>query len=137
MKNRQVRQYLLVNGGLLGSVGLFWAYAVFAAKFGSFCLFKLFFRGYCVFCGGTRALSALLRLDFETVFRYNPYIGLLAVLGGGYDLYCLFRLIKKSPAPFALPGKTGRWILWAGVGFFILRNLLLWFWGIDPIGDFR
>jgi len=136
MRKQQIRQYLWVNGGLLLSAGGFWLYARFAAEYGSFCIFKLLFGGYCVFCGGTRALSALLKPDFAAVFRYNPYVGALALLGGGYDLLCLIRLIKKDPDPFRLPRRTGWWIFGAGVAFFIVRNLLLWVFHIDPIGDF-
>jgi len=126
----------LINGVLLFLTGIFILYADFARKFGSICLFKIFFHGYCPFCGGTRALSALLKLDFASLLTCNAFVGLLAIAGGIYDLLCLYRLLRHDERPFALPRYTGRIILILGLIFFLGRNLLLWVWGIDPIGDF-
>ena len=40
----------------------------------SACLMKVFLRLYCPFCGGTRAMGAILRLQLAEAWQYNPLV---------------------------------------------------------------
>lgn len=51
------------------------------------CLFHRVTGLNCPGCGGTRALSAMLRLDFATAFWYNPLITCLLAVGGVWSLW--------------------------------------------------
>lgn len=86
---------------------------------------------YCPGCGGSRALYALLRLDFLASLAANPALLLgLAVLG--YYAVAFFRHGRRR-------GRVSVWpaILFAAflVAYFLLRNILLVFAGFDPLGD--
>lgn len=95
------------------------------------CVFARRAHLYCPGCGGSRALYALLRLDLLSSLAANP-----ALIGGiltlGYYEIAFFRTARGH-------GRVRSWpaIAYAAliVCFFVLRNLLLVFCGIDPLGD--
>ena len=99
------------------------------------CILHDWFRIYCPLCGGTRAISALLRFNIPSALRANAFVTLLCFV-------CLFRYICAWVA--LLRGKTVlyRFHTWAWIAgavllllFGILRNVLLIRYGIDPLGD--
>lgn len=98
------------------------------------CLMHRFFI-YCPLCGGTRAVAALIRLDFEAAWNYNAFVVLLVAVALCLDVWAWVRYFQKKEPLIILP----KWI-WiafcsALVIYFILRNVLMIFFGIDPTGD--
>ncbi len=92
---------------------------------------------YCPGCGGTRALKALLQGKFLTSLRANPLVlwgSLLALL---QYLRAIRALILRDP--YACPIRSWSWIsiIAIALALFILRNILLIFFGIDYLGDNR
>ncbi len=90
---------------------------------------------YCPLCGGTRALKALLRLDFASAIAYNPFVLLLVVLFITLDVLAFLRLLRGEQRLFVFP--RSMWltfcvlfVLWG-----ILRNVLMIICGIDTTGD--
>ena len=89
------------------------------------CLFHRVTGLNCPGCGGTRAISAMLRLDFAAAFWYNPLICCLAgVVGGWFLWFCKNAFFGVYHPPF-----RSRWYLRFCVGaalvtlaFFFLRN---------------
>lgn len=95
------------------------------------CRFARNLHFYCPGCGGSRALYALLRLDLLSSLAANPaLLALLAVIL--YYGIALFRFGRGR-------GRVSVWpaILFAAflVVHFLLRNILLVFAGVDPLGD--
>ena len=134
---RNLLYFLYINLALLAAALLFWGYvALCEALTGQlFCVYKILTKSYCPFCGGTRAVYALLQFDLPNALRYNALAVISAVMGLAYEIKTLSSILRRRPRPFALP----RWVLPAyGIlvmVFFLGRNLLLWS-GIDIIGDF-
>lgn len=90
---------------------------------------------YCPMCGGTRAVEALLHLEFAKAFSYNPLamVGLLVALV--LDGIFLVRILKKKEPIFVI--KEWMWITFAAVLLLygVLRNYLMIRYGYDPLGD--
>lgn len=101
------------------------------------CVFKMVTGLYCPACGGTRAALAFLELDFITSLKCNPiflYLVLTAVWCGiGFAV----RKTGKGTGEFF---KFRMWMLYAGLvllfGFGILRDIGLYFYHYDYLGDF-
>lgn len=90
---------------------------------------------YCPLCGGTRAIKALLQLDFAAAIAYNPFVFLLLALFVALDVVAFLRLRRGEERPFAFP--RALWlsfcvslVLWG-----ILRNILMIAFGVDTTGD--
>ena len=88
------------------------------------CLFHRFTGLLCPGCGMSRAMGALLRLDFPAAFSYN----LLWPLYGGYVLF----VYLSAVIPYVRHGKANlsprpQWVHWAVLGvvlvYGVLRNL--------------
>lgn len=90
---------------------------------------------YCPLCGGTRAVSAMIRLDFLEALRYNAAVVILFFLFLIGDLVLLIRLLRKKEKWWSIP--LWCWIGAAALllGYTVLRNLLMVVWRIDPTGD--
>lgn len=92
---------------------------------------------YCPTCGMTRAAHALLAFDLGRAALANPCLFLLLFTVLWYFGFGLFALFKKEPAFFS---RAGRWPIWLALSslifWFLLRNILLLFFHIDPLGDF-
>ncbi|MBO5931994.1 MAG: DUF2752 domain-containing protein [Clostridia bacterium] len=98
------------------------------------CLMHRFFI-YCPLCGGTRMVAALIRFDFAAAWNYNAFAVVLIAVALGLDVWAWVRYFQKKEPLIILP----KWI-WiafcsALVIYFILRNVLMIFFGIDPTGD--
>jgi hypothetical protein len=129
------RNWLLYNGALLllaAGVALY-LFLLRGAELPFRCLFAAKAHLYCPGCGCTRALEALLSLNVAASLSANP-MALCLLLTLLYYEVMLTRLLKRdcrarvSQLPAVL-------FAYALLGFFLLRNLLLICWHIDPLGD--
>ena len=132
------RVYLWVHvGALMGALSFyFFASSDFAQHNPIFgCAFHGLLRLYCPFCGGTRALASLLRLDFPEALRYNAFVCLFVIGMIVWDGILLVRMLRKQEKWWVVP----RWYLIFSIvffcSFFVLRNLLMILWKYDPLGD--
>ncbi len=98
------------------------------------CLMHRFFI-YCPLCGGTRAVAALLRLDLFSALKYNAFVVLMCVVILALDVWAWVRYFQKKEPLIILPQWS--WFAFCAILliYFILRNALMIFWGIDPTGD--
>lgn len=100
------------------------------------CVFKDKFGFYCPGCGGSRSLSAFLHFDLPASFIYYPAIPVSALVILSYDARLLLTVIKNNTKytdgyrfyPFILIPITI-------ILTFIIRNVLLFGFGIDILGD--
>ena len=90
---------------------------------------------YCPVCGGTRAVEAMLRLDFLGAFYANAYVTLSVPVVFSLDVIAWVRYFRKKTPLLRIP--AWGWIAFAAslVGYGILRNYLMIAHGIDPTGD--
>lgn len=130
--------YLLIHAGLLVLVLLFPLYrrvlALLPSAFGGCLVHDLFFL-YCPLCGGTRAVSAILRLDFAAAFAHNALVVILILLILVLDLWVLIRLLRGNTARLRLPKRSWIVLLVILLAYAVLRNYLMIAHGIDPVGD--
>lgn len=137
MKNGR-RRFLLLHVGIVSIGLLFPLYRWLLSRLPSTlvgCLMHDVFFLYCPLCGGTRAIAALLRLDFFAALRYNAFVTAVCLAALAVDVaawICFFRRRFFRPQ---LP----RWVPIMGIlaffGYWILRNWLMIAYGIDPTGD--
>ena len=92
---------------------------------------------YCPGCGGSRSLDAFMRLDFLRSFYYYPAIPIAAVIVLIYDVRLALSLIKKN-TKYTDGLRFYSFILIPIVMIltFVLRNVLLFCFKIDTLGDF-
>lgn len=98
------------------------------------CIMHRFFI-YCPMCGGTRAVAALVRFDFLAAWNYNAFVVLLAFVVFALDVWAWVRYAQKKEPLIVLPKWSWIVLAVALLTFFILRNVLMIFFGIDPTGD--
>ena len=98
------------------------------------CLMHRFFI-YCPLCGGTRAIAALTRFQFLEAWNYNALVVLLSVVVLGLDVWAWVRYFQKKEPLIILPQWSWITACVVLVAYFILRNVLMIFFGIDPTGD--
>ncbi len=138
-KLQQLRhpQFLMLHAvALIGAI-IFPLYMKVTSWIGNIlggCIMHRFFI-YCPMCGGTRAVAALVRFDFLAAWNYNAFVVLLAFVVLALDVWAWVRYAQKKEPLIVLP----KWIWIAFVvallTFFVLRNVLMIFFGIDPTGD--
>ena len=98
------------------------------------CLMHRFFI-YCPLCGGTRAIAALTRFQFLEAWNYNALVVLLSVVVLGLDVWAWIRYLQKKEPLIILPRWSWITACVLLITYFILRNVLMIFFGIDPTGD--
>ena len=98
------------------------------------CLMHRFFI-YCPLCGGTRAVAALIRFDFAAAWNYNAFVVILVAVALGLDVWAWVRYFQKKEPLIILPKWSWFVFCSALVIYFILRNVLMIFFGIDLTGD--
>lgn len=90
---------------------------------------------YCPTCGMTRAARALLRLDLAAALSCHPLLPLFLAAVLYYEVAWLLSVIRGRTVL-----RRPRLVFWitvaAFLGYFVLRNVLLLGFGIDPLGDF-
>ena len=106
---------------------------VLSGVFGGCIMHRLFI--YCPLCGGTRALSEIARFDFAAAWNHNALVVVLFAVLLGLDVWAWIRYFQKKEPLVILPKWS--WIAFgAAFGiYFILRNCLMIFFGVDPTGD--
>ena len=98
------------------------------------CVLHDIFRLYCPFCGGTRAVSALLTGNIVGALRANAAVVVTLPFLLHLDIRALVRIVRNKPVtPLSRPAIIALITVFAA--FFVLRNVLLRF-GINPTGDF-
>ncbi len=131
-------RYLRIHAALLTALLLFPLYRLLADRLtdaitGCFLHDRLFL--YCSFCGGTRALSALLRFDLPRALALNPLVVFLVLAAIGLDIFALVRLLKGKARLLPIPWWWIIILLGVIFGYGILRNYLMIAHGYDPTGD--
>ena len=134
---KQLLRFALIHGAFLGFLGVILGARYVSRVLGislPVCLLHDVFGLYCPFCGGTRAVGALLAGNLMGALRANAAVVLSLPLLIWADARALVRILgKKSVSPLLPFHPLIPIVLFAA--FFILRNVLLLF-GIDPTGDF-
>lgn len=97
------------------------------------CLFAATSHLYCPGCGCTRALEALFRLDLPASLAANPMV--LWLLGTLIYYEVVFFLSAFGRRPVRVSSRPAVVFAFALLGYTALRDLLLVFCGIDPLGD--
>lgn len=102
------------------------------------CLVQSMLGIYCPGCGGTRAVTALLRGDFLTSFICHPLVLYTAVIGGWFLFSQTIERISKHHLKIGMKYKDG--YVWAALVIiiinFIVKNLLLLVWHVDLLKNF-
>ena len=136
---RAAKRYLWIHVGLLLAAALFplyqWLTSRLSFPFLKGCFLHDFLHVYCSFCGGTRSVGALLRLDFALAFQYNALIPILLILMIALDIVALVRLLRGERKLLPLPNQSWIFGIVVLVGYAILRNYLMIAHGYDPVGD--
>ena len=138
MNPRMGKKMILLHAYLFGGILLFPLYDFLTKQFkGIFsgCLLHDLFEIYCPLCGGTRAVGAMLRLDFEAALCYNALVVLFMMVAIVFYGMAWIRFLRKKDTLFVVP----KWIFGVGITllvlFGIMRNVLMIGYGIDPLGD--
>ena len=138
IEKKSAKLYLLIHAVLVGMLLLFPLYRIFTELLPAR-LVRCFLHDrmmlYCPFCGGTRAIGHLLRLDVFAAWNANPLVVLLSAFLLMLDLVALIRLLRGKRALFVLPKWSWIALLAVTVFYGILRNYLMIAHGYDPLGD--
>ena len=124
---------VFLTGALVYPLYCYWVFH-FNTPF-SHCFLKEWFGIYCPLCGGTRALYELLHLRFLSALRYNTYVVLFAVLVILWDIVTFIGFLRGRKTFFRIPKWVYVFLTVLLFLFFALRTVLLFAYGIDPIGD--
>ncbi len=138
--NAKALKRLIILHGAMAALALLMLAYKWASEVSAKALFRLpycltheLFHLYCPLCGGTRAVMALLRLDIVSALRYNPLVAAFSLGLVIYDTVSLVRIFKGKD----LPNIKFNWlaVVLAVGGYFVLRNILLVVFGVDPLGE--
>ena len=133
----QIAILLCVNISLAALIIYYPFYTRAAAEDKSigFCFFKNFLNVYCITCGGTRAFGYMLSFDIISAIKYNA----LVFLGFAYilflDVYAISAYVKKKESLIYFKPIFILYAIVLTAAFVILRNVFVYAFGIDPIGD--
>ena len=133
-----VKRFVFLNLCLVGSAFSFVLIALALRKINSsitYCLFYDLFHLYCPLCGGTRAVFSILRLDIASACMQNAFLLYLIAATVYYDVSVAIKLLSGKRDAF----RVQKWMLVTTCAFclvfFIVRNLMMIAFGIDPLGD--
>ncbi len=138
-RKKRLLWYLVIHLSVLlyGGLILLWLSISRRIGFAYFCLSHDFLGIYCPFCGGTRALSSLLRLDFASAVRFHAALVLALPLLVLLDVRALCLTVRNRHDRVLFPIWARVALVSAFVVYFILRNVLMLAFGIDWTGDFQ
>ena len=132
---RIVKRFLLPNV-ILGAFFLLFLYLDTLELFDGLIVCPLHHLGlYCPTCGMTRAVHALFALDLEQSFRYHPLLPIFILMVLYYEVAHL-RSVIVGHSVLRHPRRMLYFTIAVFLLFCILRNVLLFGFGIDPTGDF-
>lgn len=99
------------------------------------CSFKTRLHIYCPGCGGTRALKALLQFHPIKSLYYNPIVILLIII---IVILVILKIQEKkyNKSVYKTRKRVLNSFLVIWFIYFISRNILLIYFGIDFLGDF-
>ncbi len=102
------------------------------------CMVQSVLGVYCPGCGGTRAVSALLRGDFLGSFICHPLVLYTAAVGGWFLMSQTIERATRHRIKIGMRYRDGYvWAaLWIVVVNFVVKNLLLIVWGVDLLEGF-
>ncbi len=126
--------HLILAAGII----LFPYYRIGAIAVFSFfphCVLHDVFHIYCPLCGGTRALDETIHFRLGEAFRFHPLIPLFAGIALVYYVFAWIRLFRGKTLLAPIPKALSVTALALLIGYWILRNVLLIGFGIDPAGD--
>ena len=135
---RSVKIYLWIHVAALVSLALFPIYRAVAGNlsryFGGCMIHDRLFL-YCPLCGGTRAIEALLHLDFVSAWHCNAFVVLVAVAVLCLEVVAVVRLFRHCDRLLPIPQWS--WIVFvvAMILYAVLRNYLMIAHSYDPLGD--
>ena len=138
MNRKAAKRFLILHVLAVTAAVLFPVYVKIATVVSGFwpgCLLHDLLFIYCPLCGGTRAVSALMGLNFALAWQSNAFVVLVAGVGSIFYVIAWVRLLRGKEKLWILPG----W-LWISLAvlmivFGVLRNVLMIGWGVDPLGD--
>ena len=137
-KRKDLKRLLLLNLGALAFAIAFSLVAILMRRVTFpyvYCLTYSLARLYCPFCGGTRALFELMTLDFLSVLKYNAFLLYLIAAFVFFDIRAAILILKGRKGAFTVPKWLKILTVCIGVAYFVVRNLMLIAFDIDPIGD--
>ena len=137
-RKRSVFWFVALHIAAIAGVLLFPYYRVGASVVFSVipsCILHDWFHLYCPLCGGTRAVDELLHFHLLESLRFHPLVLVFAVLIGIWYILAWIRLIRGKSLIIEIPKPLSISLTVALVAFWILRNLLLIVFQIDPVGD--
>ncbi|HNW05240.1 MAG TPA: DUF2752 domain-containing protein [Oscillospiraceae bacterium] len=126
--NIRVRRVFAAAACLLAGAGLFWVWrSGDGAGIGFPCAVRELTGLYCSGCGASRALRAILHLQFYKALRYNAVFTLLFPFFAAYFLALARSFVKYGEDRVSQRVPTGPlWLILAAVlAFGVLRNLPL------------
>ncbi len=139
-QRKYLRVALWCHGICVGITPVFLLLSYLTRSWGVFrlgeCLYRQVLHIYCPGCGGTRALSSLVRFDFWEAFTYCPALFLFVLVVIWMDTWIVLSILRKQERllRFASPH-----IFWGviGVAFVIsiIRTVLAYSVGYDPLGN--
>ncbi len=135
---KSAKIYLSLHAALILALFLFPVYQKLAKMLSNFlsgCFLhdRLFL--YCPLCGGTRALSAFLHLDFRLAWQYNALVTVMLCFAIVLDVVALIRLLRGKQKLLPLPERFWIVLVILMLLYGILRNFLMIAYGYDPVGD--
>lgn len=135
LRRRYIGYFAVFNGLLLLCASLFRAFD--SGLFGG-CFIKKLFHIYCPGCGGTRALSSMIRLDIMSSLRQNPLVLFLLSVVLYYDAINIGATItgrEPSEKTKKLAAVLSYIFMISVIAYFVIRNTALIFFRIDPLSD--
>lgn len=130
--------FLWVNIGclILLAVLMIWKYCTWIHAFFTPCIIHDYLHVYCPGCGGTRAVYALLGLNIWESFVYHPIVPFCALVFVDYYIGAIITLIRNNGKRYYY---LRIWFCYIALGIvvlnFVLRNVMLIVFHVDPIGD--
>ena len=138
MDRRALKKMIFVHLALVVGVLLYPLYVWAAKQITAVipgCILHDWFSVYCALCGGTRALGALLRLELSEALKMNAYVVLLFFTAVVYDVIAWRRLFRGETVLLSVSKPVWTIYFVLLVVYWILRNVLMIAFGIDPLGD--
>ncbi|MBQ6824256.1 MAG: DUF2752 domain-containing protein [Clostridia bacterium] len=134
-KKQQWIIFCTVNAVLVAGILLFPLYLKIAkvVPIGECTLLRVF-HIYCMGCGVTRALKALLHFDILGSLMYNPIVPVGLFFLALYEGAMIYGLVRGKPRDTYLKTKLVVTIVVLWGIYAIVRNVLVFF-GIDLLGD--